>query len=305
LTRLRVAPTLAEAVQGAEWVVESVVEDLEVKHALLREVEVYLPPHALLTSTASWLPAGAIAQPLRHKARFLTTHPANPPWFLTVVEVVPTPDTAPEAVTQAVRSLEAIGSRPVVLRRDYPGYVANRLLFSWIQWGLAAVAAGQSPRAVDAAQRFRLGLPRGPCEVADFLRMDLVYRVLRVAEAWGWETPPPAKALLERLLGEGRLGPEAGRGLYDYPERRWRPQDLSPGEAEGVDPIPLFSPALREAGRLLREGVVDPEGLDAIGTGFVGWHRSPRALAREIGRAALARALGGEDGDLDALFVPY
>jgi len=304
LARLRLADSPTAAVAEAEWAVESVVEDLEAKHALLRQVEPALPPGALLTTTASWLPVSALAQALRHPDRFLNTHFYNPPWGRTVVEVVPGPETSPSALERALDHLRALGRRPALLRRDLPGYVGNRCLFAWLQSALCAVGGGHSPRTVDAGQRFRLGFPLGPCEVMDYIRLDLVDRILRVASAWGWEVPPPARTLLDRMLAEGRLGAEVGQGFYHYPNRRWHPQDLRPEEAEGADPLALFAPLAEEAGRLLREGVADPEAVDAIGVGCVGWHRGPVALAREVGRPALERALGRPDGVLDALFAP-
>lgn len=162
LSHLRLAPTRPEAVRGAVWVVESVVENLEVKHSILREAEEAFSPHAYLATTASWLPISVLARPLARPQRFLGLHFFNPPWGRKAVEVIPSGTTAPETISAAHDLLKALKRIPALLNKDNPGFVGNRLLLRQYEETLLALREGYTPQAIDGAYRFILGFPVCP-----------------------------------------------------------------------------------------------------------------------------------------------
>lgn len=125
--RLEVADSLEGAVGGADAVQESGPEDLAVKHRLLADIERAAGPETLILSSTSALTATQLATPLSHPGRLLVAHPFNPPHVIPLVEVVPGEATEPDAVSRAVAFYEALGKHPVVLGKEVPGFVANRL----------------------------------------------------------------------------------------------------------------------------------------------------------------------------------
>lgn len=152
------AASLAEAVTGAEVVFEAVAERLEVKRAVLAAAEGAAPPGALIASASSSLLPSVLQQGMQNPGRFLVVHPLHPVDLLPVIEVVPGGATASEAVARAEALVGALGKHPVVLRREVPGYVVNRLAAALWREAINLVLAG----VVDVRQ-LDLAASRGPC----------------------------------------------------------------------------------------------------------------------------------------------
>ena len=126
LARLRVATNLETALDGADYVQESVPERVEIKRALYPLLDA-APPATILASSTSGLPASSFTEGLAHRARCLVVHPINPPHLIPLVEIVPAPWTAPDVVDRATALMRQIGQSPIRLRREVNGFVANRL----------------------------------------------------------------------------------------------------------------------------------------------------------------------------------
>ncbi|MFB6776100.1 3-hydroxyacyl-CoA dehydrogenase NAD-binding domain-containing protein [Streptomyces sp. NPDC056352] len=124
---LRFEADLEQAVAGADVVQENGPERLDVKRDLFARIERAAPPGALLLSSTSGIRATDIAQVLQQPGRLVIGHPFNPPHLVPLVEVVPGEETDPEAVRRAVDFYTALGKKPRVLRKEVPGFVANRL----------------------------------------------------------------------------------------------------------------------------------------------------------------------------------
>ncbi len=125
--RLEISRSLESAVTGAQVVQENGPEILELKHKLLADIERATEPTTLLLSSTSALPATQLAANLAHPERLLVGHPFNPPHLVPLVEVVPGERTDPGAVVSAVDFYTAMGKHPIVVRKEIPGFVANRL----------------------------------------------------------------------------------------------------------------------------------------------------------------------------------
>lgn len=152
------AASLAEAVAGAEVVFEAVAERLEVKRAVLAAAEGAAPPAALIASASSSLLPSVLQAGMQRPGRFVVVHPLHPVDLLPVIEVVPGGTTAPEAVARAEALVGALGKHPVVLRREVPGYVVNRLAAAVWREAINLVLTG----VVDVRQ-LDLAASRGPC----------------------------------------------------------------------------------------------------------------------------------------------
>jgi 3-hydroxyacyl-CoA dehydrogenase len=127
LDRLTVCHSLAEAVAGAEYVQESVLERTDVKIEVCAELDALLDAETIVGSSTSGIPASAFTEPLNNRERFVVAHPVNPPYLVPVVEIVPAPWTAPETVASARHLMEEVGQSPVEVRREIEGFVLNRL----------------------------------------------------------------------------------------------------------------------------------------------------------------------------------
>jgi 3-hydroxybutyryl-CoA dehydrogenase len=221
LERITVAPALSEAVSGADFVVEAVCENLEVKHALLGQADERCPPHVIITSTTSSYCVRDLAVALRHPERFLVTHFWNPPYVIPVVEVMPGECSSAEAVETTFALLKKAGKVPALVKKDVAGFVGNRLQHALRREAIAIVAQGiASPRDVDLIARLSFGLRlpvMGPLETVDLGGLDLTQAIHSYLLAELDRSTAPAQ-LVNDKVARGELGAKTGKGFYDWPE---------------------------------------------------------------------------------------
>jgi 3-hydroxybutyryl-CoA dehydrogenase len=218
--RVRLTTSADEALDGAGLVIETIVEEAEPKRAVLARAEELAAPDAVLTTNTSSLPLSALAGALRQPERFAGLHWLNPPELVELVEVVGGERTAPGTLETLASWMEELGKAPVIVRRDVPGFVANRLQYALLREAYALVDAGVCSFAdVDRTLTHGLGArwaAIGPFETMDLAGLDVHAAV--AANLWpelanGTE-PSPAIA---RALESGALGVKSGRGLLgDY-----------------------------------------------------------------------------------------
>lgn len=127
LARLTVCDTLAEAVDGAAYIQESILERTDVKRELMVALEKVAGPDLIIGSSSSGIPASAFASGLNISSRVIIAHPVNPPYLVPVVEVVPSPDTSPAVIEFTAALMEAVGQSVVHVRKEVEGFVLNRL----------------------------------------------------------------------------------------------------------------------------------------------------------------------------------
>lgn len=171
VSRVAVADTLADAIHGAEWVQESIEESVEGKQRLFAELDRLSPPGAILASSTSSIAMSIIAGDVPGRARCIVAHPATPPHLIPVVEMVPAPFTDAGVVDRAFSTMRAVGQHPVLVQRERPGFVMNRLQGALLTEMFAVVRDGlMSPRDVDALIRDGFGVRwawLGPLEGVD------------------------------------------------------------------------------------------------------------------------------------------
>ncbi|MFG2960939.1 3-hydroxyacyl-CoA dehydrogenase family protein [Streptomyces sp. NPDC048291] len=213
------AESAADAADGADLVVETIVEDFDLKTALLAEVEPRLAAGGVLTSNTSSLSVTRLARGLRDPSRLLGMHWFHPASHMPLVELVLGADTAPEALETAERVCASLGKSTVLVRDDVPGFVVNRLQYALMREALALVAAGVvSAEDVDLAVSGTLG-PRwcasGLFELMDLAGLDTVQRVSKVIMP-ALSADPGVPELIDRLCAEGRHGAKSGSGFYAW-----------------------------------------------------------------------------------------
>ena len=217
----RISPTgsIAEAVGPAEVVIETVVEKLDVKHEVFRQVLAAAPDDALLGTNTSQLSITRVGTVLGADAsRLVGMHFFNPPVMMRLVELVCGLQTAESTVSRAVAFGEGLGKDTVVCRKDSPGFLTSRIsaivrleCLRMLEEGMA------SPADIDKALRLGLNFPMGPLELGDFNGLDTyLYALESLADAHGSRFRPTVG--LRNLVAAGRLGRKTGWGIYRYDE---------------------------------------------------------------------------------------
>ncbi len=242
LAAIRATPNLPDAIGGADFVVEAVSEDLPLKQRMFAEMDALCPPEVILASnTSSYMPS-LLASAVERPERVLVTHYFNPAHLLPLVEVVPNPQTAPEVVERVVRLLTRIGKTPVVVRREVPGFIGNRLQMAILREAMALVEDGvASPEDVDSVVTAgfgrRLGVA-GPFAIADMAGLDVNIRVMEeLLPSMAAGSEPPR--MLREAVAAGRLGTKSLAGVYDWTEESVRAAREQVGKALLATPDPV------------------------------------------------------------------
>jgi len=221
--RVRASASLAEAVAGADVVIEAAPERLALKQEIFVELYRLAPRAALLASNTSVIPIGKIATRVRHLDRVLGTHWWVPPYLVPLVEVVQADGTSPATITAMMDLLISIGKQAVHVKKDVPGFIGNRLQHALWREAIALVQAGvcDAPtvdKVVKASFGRRLAVI-GPLESADLVGTDLALDCHVELLADLDRTPGPLP-YLENLVASGRLGFKTGEGF-----RKWTPAE--------------------------------------------------------------------------------
>lgn len=226
--RVRGSTSISD-VSGAEFVIEAVFEDLELKRRVFTELDRLSPSDKLLATNTSSLSVTAIAEVAAHPERIVGMHFMNPPPVMKLVEIVKGRFSSPEYVERAVALVRRLGKTPVVVE-DKPAFLVNRLLMPLINEAARALDEGRvcqlassapadelvpGASAIDTAMRLGANLPMGPLHLADLIGIDVVVRELRELERALGDFYRPARALLERLE-RGELGRKTSRGFFIY-----------------------------------------------------------------------------------------
>jgi methoxymalonate biosynthesis protein len=216
--RLGTTTGIEEALAGrpAAAVVETVNEDSIVKAGVLARVGPHLPEGTPLISNTSSIPIDELADAVPRPEDLLGAHFMNPPYLITMVEVIPGRRTGASALSAAKAFLGGLG-RTSILVRDSPGFVTSRLLHPMINEAARLVQEGvASAEDVDALVRGCLGHPNGPLRIADFIGIDNLTDSLWVLhQRTGDERSRPCDLLLAKVR-DGHHGRKSGRGFYDY-----------------------------------------------------------------------------------------
>jgi 3-hydroxybutyryl-CoA dehydrogenase len=215
---VRRAESLEDAVLGAEFVFEAIIEDEHAKRELFCRIGAVAPGAILASNTSSILPS-ALVDAVASPELFVIAHFFNPATIVPLVEIVPAPTTAPETAERVRALLAACGKEAVILGRETPGFVANRLQAALLREAFALEAAGVASFAdIDRIVRASLGArwaAGGPFAIVDLGGLDIWTAVTtRLFPDLAADTVAPA-ALSERVA-TGRLGAKSGEGLYGH-----------------------------------------------------------------------------------------
>ncbi len=216
---LSASTDLDASVAQADIVIESAPESMEFKQRLFERLDAAAPAEAVLASNTSGLSITAVASSCSRPERVLTTHFWNPPYLMPLVEIVRGEKTSASVVEAVRRLLEACGKVPVLVKKDTPGQLGNRLQMALVREAVHIVAEGiADAEDVDLAAKtgFGLRLPvYGILEHQDMVGLDLGLSVVDYV-ARDLNSEKQAPPLMRALVAAGKLGVKSGSGFYDW-----------------------------------------------------------------------------------------
>ena len=224
LGRIETGTEMEQAVSGADFVIEAVIEDLSLKQKIFSQLDAICPQETILASNTSVISITEIAADTVSKGRVVGTHFWNPPYLIPLVEVVRAKDTTDDVIDRTMDLLTSAGKHPVRIDKDVPGFVGNRLQHALWREAISIVEQGIADAAtVDECVKYGFGLRLpvlGPMENADLVGTDLTLAIhdyiLRHIE----RSSEPSQ-MLKDLVDRGDLGFKSGQGFQS-----WSPEEI-------------------------------------------------------------------------------
>lgn len=217
LGRIKGSTSLADF-KDADFVVEAVIENLELKRSVFQTLDEVLPPGGILASNTSSISITKLASCTKRPSQFIGMHFMNPVPVMKLVEIINGLATSPATAELTVELSKKFGKIPVEAN-DFPGFISNRVLMPMINEAVYALFEGVgTPQAIDEVMKLGMNHPMGPLTLADFIGLDTCLAIMNVLHEGFGDTKYRPCPLLRKYVEAGYLGRKSGRGFYDYAE---------------------------------------------------------------------------------------
>jgi 3-hydroxybutyryl-CoA dehydrogenase len=221
--RIQTAGALS-AVADADIVIEAIYENIDVKLALWQQVDAVVRKEAIRASNTSTIPITKLSEATEHPARMIGIHFFGPVPLMKLVEIIPTEQTDADVVDTVMDFTRKLGKSPVLVRKDIPGFIMNRIFGAMACEAVRLLEEGiGSVSDIDEGMQNGFGMIMGPLAISDLAGLDISYNAFKVMAQLDPKMPAPPK-LLEQLVAQGHLGAKTGRGFYYWENgKRVRP----------------------------------------------------------------------------------
>jgi len=257
MSRIKTTVNLEEAAKDADLVIEAVPEVLELKQNIFKKLDEVTKPDAILATNTSNIRISDIAKYVKRKERVVGMHFFNPPVLMQLVEIIRSKDTSDDVVNKLVNITKEIGKVPVVVRKDTPGFIVNRINAAETLLFCLVLQKGANHEEVDAYFK-SLGVPMAPYELMDYVGLDIVahsieYFAKEVSPDYGKCTK------IKEMVSKGLLGKKSGKGFYDW--SLGRPQ-ITAKPSQVIDINDILAVDVNEMAKLIEENVASAEDIE-------------------------------------------
>lgn len=223
LTRIDFVDTIEETADFADIVFEGIIENLAIKQDYFAKMDQIFPESVILATNTSAISVTEIAEKSEHKERIIGTHYWNPAYLMPLVEVIRTKYVSDDVVQETCNILKDAGKKPCVVKKDVPGFLANRMQHALFREALSIVENDiADPQDVDDAIRYGFGMRLGICppiECMDMGGVDLTYSIHEYLFPHIENSTKPSRLLTENME-KGNLGFKTGKGIMEWPAEK-------------------------------------------------------------------------------------
>ena len=219
LSRIFTAGGLSSA-RDADIVIESIIEDLEIKKKVFSELDEIARPDVILATNTTSLSISAMADATNRPEKVVQMHFFNPPVIMKLVEIMPGQKTSMETLETVAGFARQLGKDPVVCKSEAPAGIVSRVLGQMLNEATWLVASGVAePADVDKAMKLGANHPMGPLQLIDMIGLDI--HCAKMETLYNVLDDPRYKhpELLEKMIEAGSLGKKTGKGFYDYKDK--------------------------------------------------------------------------------------
>ena len=208
--------SIQEGVHNADLVVEAATENSEIKKSIFTQLDQYAPAHCILASNTSSISITQLANATKRPNQVIGMHFMNPVPVMKLVEIIngqATSDATTEVIVTLTKTIDKI---PCVVK-DFPGFIANRILMPMINEAIIALSEGVSDAAtIDQIMKLGMAHPMGPLQLADYIGLDVCKNIMVIMQEGFQNDKYAPSPLLVQLVTEGKLGVKTGQGFYQY-----------------------------------------------------------------------------------------
>jgi 3-hydroxybutyryl-CoA dehydrogenase len=202
--------------EGADFVVEAIIENLDLKRQVFEELDQVMPPGRVIASNTSSISITKLAAFTNRPEKFIGMHFMNPVPIMKLVEVINGLATDSETTNLTLELSKKFGKTPVEAQ-DFPGFISNRVLMPMINEAIYALFEGVGTvQAIDEVMKLGMNHPMGPLTLADFIGLDTCLAILNVLYEGFGDTKYRPCPLLKKYVDAGYMGKKSGRGFYQY-----------------------------------------------------------------------------------------
>ncbi len=262
INRIHPIVDLEQSLKNSNLIIEAVPEDLKLKKRVYEEIEKFATDDMIFASNTSTLPISEISAFTSRPDKFIGLHFFNPPQLMPLVEIIPGSKTEQQVTDLAINLVKEVKKTPILCKKDVPGFIVNRIFIPLVHEAAYCLdRSGASMVEVDSASKYKMALPMGILELADYTGMDVIHKA--TSEMYSRDKkvifPHPK---IQQLYDNKELGQKTGKGFYQYQGDNYERVQLTEEAAEKFDPIPLVSVAVNNASWLISNGVCNREELE-------------------------------------------
>jgi enoyl-CoA hydratase / 3-hydroxyacyl-CoA dehydrogenase len=302
--RIKPIVELKEALDDTDLLIEAVPEDLKLKKKVYSEVDQFAQEKTIYSSNTSTLPISEISQLTSRPDRFIGLHFFNPPQLMKLVEVIPGASTAQSIVELGINFVKSLSKDPILCNKDVPGFIVNRIFIPLVHEAAYCLENdSKSMTQIDSAVKFKMYLPMGIFELADYTGLDVIHRATIEMYSRDKKVVNPHPKI-EQLFSSGKYGKKSGEGFYSYGDKNYERVPLSEEEAKQYDPIRILSVAINNAAWLISNGVCTREDVELAMRLGMGLRKELFEIGKESGFEKIINTLNQLEGTNGSFYTP-
>jgi len=302
--RIKPIVELKEALDDTDLLIEAVPEDLKLKKKVYSEVDQFAQEKTIYSSNTSTLPISEISQLTSRPDRFIGLHFFNPPQLMKLVEVIPGASTAESIVDLGINFVKSLSKDPILCNKDVPGFIVNRIFIPLVHEAAYCLDNdSKSMTQIDSAVKFKMYLPMGIFELADYTGLDVIHRATIEMYSRDKKVVNPHPKI-EQLFSSGKYGKKSGDGFYSYGDKNYERVPLSEEEAKQYDPIRILSVAINNAAWLISNGVCTREDVELALKLGMGLKKELFEIGKESGFEKIINTLNQLVGTNGSFYTP-
>jgi enoyl-CoA hydratase / 3-hydroxyacyl-CoA dehydrogenase len=262
INRIHPIVDLEQSLKNSNLIIEAVPEDLNLKKRVYEEIEKFATDDMIFASNTSTLPISEISAFTSRPDKFIGLHFFNPPQLMPLVEIIPGSKTEQQVTDLAINLVKEVKKTPILCKKDVPGFIVNRIFIPLVHEAAYCLDRSHvSMVEVDSASKYKMALPMGIFELADYTGIDVIHKATSEMYARDKKVIFPHPKI-QQLFENKELGQKTGKGFYPYQGDNYERVQLTEEAAEKFDPIPLVAVAVNNASWLISNEVCNREELE-------------------------------------------